>query len=129
MSRFADARAPLEKALQRWPDLFQLNSLYEFVLLKLGELDRSYEILSHTRQLNPEDASTRDSLYSTAMGLADRDGHDHKFADALCYLNEAVKLRPQESQPHLALAEIYKQMGEGDRAAQEQREADRLSAK
>jgi len=34
LNRFDEARAPLRTALQRWPDLFQLNVLYGAALLK-----------------------------------------------------------------------------------------------
>ena len=46
MNRLAEARAPLEGALKRWPDLFQLNALYGAVLFKLGETAEAYRALS-----------------------------------------------------------------------------------
>ncbi len=47
LNRFEEARAPLANALQRWPDLFQLNALYGAVLSKLGEDLAAYQTLRH----------------------------------------------------------------------------------
>jgi len=52
MNRLEDARAPLAKAVERWPDLFQLNALYGAVLAKLGEDQAAYMALGHAHRLN-----------------------------------------------------------------------------
>src|SRR4029077_1488564 len=69
LGRFEEARTPLANAIQRWPDLFQLNALYGAVLSKLGEDVPAYEALRHAHQLNPEDAGTGEQLYLTIMAL------------------------------------------------------------
>ncbi len=63
LNQFEQARPPLATALQRWPDLFQLNALYGAVLMKLGEDTPAYQALHHAHQLNPQDSSTSDMLY------------------------------------------------------------------
>ena len=59
MNRFADARLPLEQALQRWPDLFPLNALYGATLLKLDDEDKAFDVLKHAQELNPQDLRHR----------------------------------------------------------------------
>ncbi|HTS35043.1 MAG TPA: tetratricopeptide repeat protein [Candidatus Solibacter sp.] len=129
LERFTEARRPLETALKRWPDLFPLNALYGAVLAKLGEDTQAYEVLKHAHQLNPDEASTSEQLYLTAMRRAESNLNAHEDAKALVFLQEAGILRPQEPQPHRLLAEIYSRGGKADQAAAEEREANRLSSK
>jgi tetratricopeptide (TPR) repeat protein len=126
LSRFEEARAPLARIIEQWPDLFQLNALYGAVLLKLGEDVQAYQALHHAQQLSPEDSGTADLLYKITLILARKDQTARKYGDSLRYLEEAVKLRPLEPEPHRSRAEIYTLTNRPDQAAAEQREADRL---
>ena len=126
LNRFEDARVPLAGALKRWPDLFQLNALYGAVLFKLGENVDAYRALQHSHQLNPDDALTRDMLYDATMRLAETDQQAKRYSEALRYLAEASKLRPQEPEPHRRMAEVYKLTARNGEAAAAQQEADRL---
>jgi tetratricopeptide (TPR) repeat protein len=126
LNRFEDARVPLAGALKRWPDLFQLNALYGAVLFKLGENSEAYRALQHSHQLNPDDALTRDMLYDTIMRLAEADQQAKRYSEALRYLAEASKLRPQEPEPHRRMAQVYKLIARSNEAAAAQQEADRL---
>lgn len=128
LNRFADARTPLATALKRWPDLFPLNALYGFVLVKLGEDDQAYEVLRHATQLNPQDTSTTDLLYDVSMKMAGKSEAAHKDDDAVRHLTEAAQLRPQQAEPHRRLAEIYSRTGKPQEAVAEKKEFDRLSA-
>jgi tetratricopeptide (TPR) repeat protein len=127
LNQFEQARAPLATALQRWPDLFQLNALYGAVLMKLGEETPAYQALHHAHQLNPQDSPTSDLLYITAFGLAQKSQAAKQYSDSLRYLEEAARLRPHEAEPHRRMAEIYTLTGRPTEAAAEQREADRLN--
>ncbi len=129
LNRFEDARAPLAQALTRWPDLFPLNSLYGSVLVKLGDLEKAYDVLRHARQLNPQDASTAELLYATTMKLAEQNVAAHQYAGALRYFEEAATLRPQDPEPHRGMAESYAHAGKPAQAAAERQEAERLSSK
>ena len=129
LNRFADARAPLAKALKRWPDLFPLNALYGAVLVKLEEPEQAVEVLRHAHELNPQDTSTADLLYVTTLKLAEKNQQVHRYPDALRYYEEAAKLRPDNPEPHRGLAQTYAQMGKSAQAATEQQEADRLGNK
>jgi protein O-GlcNAc transferase len=126
LSRFEEARAPLANALQRWPDLFQLNALYGAVLLKLGEDQEAYQTLRHAHQLNAEDSGTVDLLYTTTLKLARESQGGRQYSDSFRYFEEAAKLRPQEPEPHRGMAEIYRLTGRPTQATAEQEEADRL---
>jgi len=127
LNQFEQARAPLATALQRWPDLFQLNALYGAVLMKLGEDTPAYQALHHAHQLNPQDSPTSDLLYITAFGLAQKSQAAKQYSDSLRYLEEAARLRPHEAEPHQRMAEIYTLTGRPAQATSEQREADRLN--
>jgi tetratricopeptide (TPR) repeat protein len=126
LNRFEEARKPLANAIQRWPDLFQLNALYGAVLLKLGEDLPGYEALRHAHQLNPQDSGTVDLLYIATLGLARKSQAARQYSDSLRYLVEAEELHPQEPEPHRLMAEIYTSTGRRTQAMAEQRKAERL---
>ena len=129
LNRFQDAREPLAQALKRWPDLFPLNALYGAVLVKLEKYEEAYDVLLHARQLNPQDASTADLLYSTTLKLGEKNQAEKQYGGALRHFAEAAKLRPQEPEPHRDMAVIYSQTGKAEQAATELQEADRLGNK
>src|SRR5437660_272514 len=126
LNQFEEARAPLANALQRWPDLFQLNALYGAVLSKLGEDLAAYQTLRHAHQLNVEDSGTADLLYSATLDLARQSQGGRRHSDSFRYFEEAAKLRPQEPEPHRGMAEIYRLTRRPAQATAEQEEADRL---
>ena len=134
LNQFEAARQPLESALKRWPDLFQLNMLHGAVMAKLGDDVAAYQSLHHAHELNPPDSGTADMLYLTSMALAQKTltqkesaGKSQQHADSLQYLEEAAKLRPQEPEPHRRMADIYTNTGRPEKATAERREAERLS--
>jgi tetratricopeptide (TPR) repeat protein len=127
LNQFSQARAPLSKALERWPDLFQVNSLYGAVLLKLGEDVPAYQALQHARQLNPQDPGTTDLLYQSTLVLARKAQSARQYSNSLRYLQEAVKLHPEEPEPHRSLAEIYSATDHPAEATAERERADSLS--
>jgi Flp pilus assembly protein TadD len=121
MGRFEEARAPIAKAVERWPDIFQLNFLYGAVLAKLGEDAAAYQALGRAHELNLQDAGAADLLYRTAIGLARKSVAARQYPDALRYFGEAAKLRPGNAEPHQGMAEIYATTGHPEEAAAEQR--------
>lgn len=127
MNEFAQARAPLEHALKRWSDLFQLNALYGAVLAKLGEDASAHQALGHAHELNPQDAGVRDLLYVTTLQLAQKARQAKEYSNSLRYLQEAATLRPDQAEPHRRMAEIYSITAHSAQAATEQQEADRLN--
>jgi tetratricopeptide (TPR) repeat protein len=127
LSRFEEARAPLRTALQRWPDLFQLNALYGAVLLKLGEELPAYQALQHAHELNPSDSGTVDLVYQGAISLGQKSEAGRRYTEALRYYSEAAKLRPSEPAPHRGRAKIYALTGKPSQAKAEQAAADRLA--
>jgi tetratricopeptide (TPR) repeat protein len=127
LNRPGEARAPLHSALQRWPDLFQLNALYGAVLLKLGEELPAYQALRHAHELNPSDSGTVDLLYTAAMALGKTSGASRHYANSLHYYREAAKWRPAEPAPHQAMAKIYALTGKPSQAQAEEQVANRLA--
>ncbi len=120
MGRFEEARAPVAKAVERWPDIFQLNFLYGAVLAKLGEDLPAYQALSRAHELNRQDAGAEEQLYRAALVLARRSQAARQYPDALRYFGEAAKLRPADPEPHKGMADVYSLTGDAVEAAAEQ---------
>ncbi len=129
LNQFENARLPLENALKEWTDLFRLNALYGAVLRKLGEGSAAHQALRRAHELNPYDSGTADLLYSVTLELAQESKSAQKFSDSLQFLQEAIKLRPGDPEPHRRLAEIYTLTARSPEAAAEWREAERLSGR
>lgn len=127
LKRYADARAPLAGAIERWPDLFPLNALYGAVLWNLGETQAAYEALHRAHQLNPEDAGTTDMLYVTALELAKKSEGNHADAEALPYLQEAANLKPNDPEPHQRMAALYARTGHTQQSKDEQKKLEQLA--
>lgn len=127
LNRFEDARASLVDTVKRWPDLFQVNSLYGSILFKLGQELPAYQALSRAHHLNPQDSATMELLYRTTLGLAQRSQTARQYPEALHYLEEAATLRPLDPEPHRRMAEIHKLAGRRAQAKKELLEADRLA--
>lgn len=127
LSRFEDARRPLETSLKRWPDIFQLNSLYAAVLIKLRDLPGAYAALRHARELNPESPETATLLYAVTSDLGQASLRAKNYPEALHYYSEAAAARPQEPGPHRRMAEIYTLTGQTGEAQAEQEKADQLA--
>jgi Flp pilus assembly protein TadD len=111
LNRFEDARAPIARAVERWPDIFQLNALYGVVLLKLGSGKEAWPVLSRANALNPQDARTAELLYRTSLALAHSAMAAGEHAGALRYFEEAARLRPEEGEPRQGIAEARAAMG------------------
>jgi tetratricopeptide (TPR) repeat protein len=126
LGRYVEAREPLAKAVERWPDLYPLNALLGAVLYKLGEELPAYQALRHAHALNPQDAATAASLYEVTLNLGHKTLAGKQYPESERYLSEAVRLRPQEPEPHRLLAEIYEATGQRSQAAEERRQLERL---
>ena len=119
LNRFEEARTHLSKAAIRWPDIFQLAALYGAILTKLGEDLQAYQMLRHAHELNPQDAAAGDLLYLSTLSLGRKAQGARQYPDALRYLKEAAKLKPQEPAPHWGLADIYHLTGRSVQANKE----------
>jgi Flp pilus assembly protein TadD len=115
MGRFEDARAPIAKAVERWPDIFQLNFLYGAVMAKLGDDAAAYQALGRAHILNLEDAGAADLLYRETLALARKSMDGRQYQDALRYFGEAAKLRPGEAEPHTGMAAAERRLADGGR--------------
>jgi tetratricopeptide (TPR) repeat protein len=127
LNRFEEARAGLVEAVQRWPDLFPLNSLYGAVLWSLDQVQPAYTALHHAHELNLQDPSTSALLYQATMALAQRAETAGVSADALKYLQEAATLSPKAPEPHQRMATIYIRSGNPAQAKEEQRKSEELA--
>ena len=123
LGRFAEARGPLETAVQRWPDLFPLSALYGAVLWNTMDVQGAYETLHHAHQLNAQDAGTTALLFQAAMEMASRAEKAGGDSEALRYLQEAAGLAPADAGPHQRMAVIYRRGGRTAKAEEEERKA------
>ena len=126
LKRFEEARGPLERSVQRWPDLFSLNALYGAVLWNLGDVLPAYQALYHAHQLNSQEASTTTLLYQSTLELAHRSEGAAADSDALRYLQEAASLAPNDPEPHQRMAAIYKRTGRPELASKEEQKAEEI---
>jgi len=126
LKRFEEARRPLEKSVQRWPDLFSLNALYGAVLWNLGEVLPAYQALHHAHQLNSQDAGSTALLYQSTLELARRLEVAAADSDALRYLQEAASLASNDPEPHQRMAVIYKRTGHTELARREEQKAEEI---
>ncbi len=127
LNRLEEARAPLARVLQRWPDLFQLNALYGAVLEKMGDARGAYQALSRAHRLNPEDRATEDLLFLVLLAVAGKSHAAGDTVESLRYLKEAARLKPVEPEPHRRMANLYSQTNQPEQARAEQKEAERLA--
>jgi Flp pilus assembly protein TadD len=123
LQRYELARAALQPAVQRWPDLFSVHALYGAVLLELNQIQPAYEALRQAHQLNPQDTMATGSLFRAAMAMAEQQEKTGSLASAVPYLEEAALLAPAEPGPHRRLAAIYRQVGNVDQAREEDHKA------
>jgi len=128
LKHYEEARKGLAPALQRWPDLFQLNSLYGATEMQLGAIEEAHTALHRAYQVNPKDAPTGDLLFTACIELAHKRKADKDFPGALALLQEAAGVRPVEPVPHREMAEVYRSMGKAELAGQEEATADQLAA-
>jgi Flp pilus assembly protein TadD len=126
LKRYAEAREPLVKAVERWPDLYPLNALLGAVLYELGEEAPAYLALRRAHELNMQDPATTTALYDVALKLAQKMLLSKQYAESQRYLNEAARLRPHDPEPHRLLAEVYDATGQRNQAAEERRQLRRL---
>jgi tetratricopeptide (TPR) repeat protein len=127
LGRYKEAREPLAKSVEQWPDLFALSALLGAVLYHLGEELPAYEAFHRAHELNPQDAATASSLYELALSLAEKNVAGKQYAATLRYLKEAAMLRPQEAEPHRRLAAIYSATDRPTEAEAELRQAEHLT--
>lgn len=127
LKRFEEARTPIADAVQRWPDIFQLNALYGAVLASLGEETAADRELRRAYLLNPQEPGNAALLFATTLGLARKSLKARQYAESLGFFTEAAKLRPDDPEPHRGKAEIYDQMGREAEAAAERQQALHLS--
>ena len=128
LNQIDQARVPLEAALKRWPDLFQLNALYGAVLLRQRQLEAGNAALRRAHKLNPSDTATENLLYLSTLDLARKSRAARQYADCITFLQQASALRPLDPEPHRTMAEIYQLMGQTQKAAAQQDQAKRLAA-
>ena len=128
LKRFEDAKTALAPALQRWPDLSQVNALYGAIQLRLGAPDDAYAALHHAYQINPRDSATGDLLFEACLVLARKDKAAKLYPEALSLLQEAADVRPVEPMPHREMADVYRLTSKPDLAIKEEATADQLTA-
>ena len=113
--------------MERWPDLFSVNSLYGAVLWQLGEAQPAYQALKRAHQLNADDSGTADLLYTAALELAKKSEAVGSDVEALGYLKESAELKPASPEPHQLMLAIYTRTRRADLAKAEQQKLDQLA--
>jgi tetratricopeptide (TPR) repeat protein len=107
------AAAEYRRALTQDPySPYLLNKLAS-VLMAQGEWQQALPHLQRAQQLSSDDAATYTNMGRLYVALQDH-------AQARAALLEAVQINPFDPAVHMYLAESYRQLGEADKAQQEQ---------
>ena len=91
---------------------YLLNKL-ALVLMAQGEWQQALPHLQRARQVSTDDAATYTNLGRLHIALQD-------YEQARLALSEAVQINPFDPALHMYLAESYRQLGQADKAQQEQ---------
>ena len=97
---------------------YLLNKL-AVVLMAQGEWQQALPHLQRARQLSSDDVATYTNLGRLYVALQDYD-------QARVALSEAVQINPFDPAVHMHLAESYRQLGQSDKAQQEQQLFEKL---
>jgi tetratricopeptide (TPR) repeat protein len=127
LRRYQEARAPLEKAVAFRRDFFGSTALLGATLFALGEDERSYPLLYHAHQLNPQDEDTASLLFKTSVVLARKEFEQKKYERSPSFLKTASELHSTDAEVHRRLAEVHAAQGRHVEADHEKAEAERLS--
>ena len=127
LTRYAEARQPLERAVTLRPDFFGSNALLGATLYTLKEDEAAYRVLDHAHQLNPAESDTASLLFETAVLLAQKELATKTYTQSLYHFRKAAELRPADARVHRQLADLYRVLGQRAQAELEGREAERLS--
>ena len=132
---FTMAELDLGKTLMRLGDVQRATTALERLTARVPNLIDAHLLLEivYARANRPETISECEKVlkiipeqYGTYMILGRYLAKSGDPEAALPKLEKAAALRPQRAEPHIALAEVYDQLGRKKEAAQERSKADRL---
>jgi tetratricopeptide (TPR) repeat protein len=112
LKRFEDAVPQLQRAVASRPDYFGSNALLGAALFMVKRDQEGHDVLSHAHQLNPHDADTAQLLFQEANLLGARSYAAQEYAKAKQYFEEALALRPDDTQAQLRAASVAKKIAE-----------------
>ncbi len=114
----SDATSTFHTAIQRFPKDARIKVAYAEILLKqmeTGDSDAKSRAEQLLRSAIAIDALNGEALYQ----LGNVELNDGRSEEALRHLEQAVKLLPQSSQPHFALARAYRRLKRSNDAERE----------
>jgi len=133
--KFTMAELDLGKTLMRLGDVQGAATVLERLTARVPNLIDAHLLLEivYARANRPETISECEKVlkiipeqYGTYLILGRYLAKSGDPEAALPKLEKAAALRPQRAEPHIALAEVYDQLGRKEDAAQERTKADRL---
>jgi len=133
--KFTMAELDLGKTLMRLGDVQRAATVLERLTARVPNLIDAHLLLEivYARANRPETISECEKVlkifpeqYGTYLILGRYLAKSGDPEAALPKLEKAAALRPQRAEPHIALAEVYDQLGRKEDAARERTKADRL---
>lgn len=116
------AAADFQDAIRRFPGDAATRQTWATLLLEEGaDRDRAVELLKSVAAIDP---SSAEPLYQ----LANAELSEGKPAQALGYLNAAMKLDSQDARIHYAMSRAYRRLGRSSDADREMRAFEKLKA-
>jgi cytochrome c-type biogenesis protein CcmH/NrfG len=116
--QISDATSTFNTAIQRFPKDARIKVAYAEILLKqmeTGDSDAKSRAEQLLRSAIAIDALNAEALYQ----LGNIELNDGRSEEARRHLEQAVKLLPQSSQPHFALARAYRRLNRSNDAERE----------
>ena len=116
--QISDATSTFNTAIQRFPKDARIKVAYAEILLKqmeTGDSDAKSRAEQLLRSAIAIDALNAEALYQ----LGNIELNDGRSEEARRHLEQAVKLLPQSSQPHFALARAYRRLKRSNDAERE----------
>jgi tetratricopeptide (TPR) repeat protein len=130
--KWEEALAWYEKALAEMPDDPVVHNHLGLAYFELGRFEPALETYLQANRLDPDDPSSltriaeiherlgqRHAAADVFFSLAEVHRRQRSWAQAIQALQRVTQLYPDHSRAHLALAEIYAELGQGQRAAKE----------
>jgi tetratricopeptide (TPR) repeat protein len=134
--KFTQAQMAMGRALLRLGDFEEAATVFETVLARMPNIIDAHiylEIAYSKANRVPETISECEKVlkffpdnYGTYLILGRSLAKSGDLEGAVPKLEKAATLRPQAPEPHVALAEVYEQLGRQADAAEERAKADRL---
>jgi len=116
---YAAARTPLEAAATLRPEHFETAAILGSTLFTLGDDYGALRLLRRAHELRPGDEKVKTLLFEQLKIIARHLAAKTEYAAAAPFFEEALQLKPEESELHIDLAQVAAELGDSAKAERE----------